>query len=77
MIRYKYFVSYSHQKGFGCCEIALSRKIKTWKSIQEINELLEKNQNLKGVVILNLIKLRKERIKKDILTKELILKNLE
>lgn len=49
----RYFVSYSHEKGFGCCEILHTGLITNYSSIKEIITLLEEGYNLKNVIIIS------------------------
>lgn len=47
-----YFISYNHKKGFGCTEVFLEQKIKSFKDIRLIKEFIEKQDKVKEVVIL-------------------------
>lgn len=53
-LKRKYFVSYSHTKGFGNVTMVMT-KPKSMSDLKQIREAIEKNSpdNLKGVVILN------------------------
>lgn len=57
MIKNKYFVSYSHSAGTGCCTIEYSDKIKNMLDIKKIKEILEKEKHINKVVIMNIQKM--------------------
>lgn len=44
--RYIYFISYSHNSGFGNCEVHCNKKIAAWS---EINELSKQMVSERGV----------------------------
>lgn len=52
-MRYKYFISYSHIRGFGNCEITTISKIKDMDDINSIQKEIELQKGFKGVIILN------------------------
>ena len=60
--KYYYFVSYSHERGFGCIEINLSEpKIKSQDQVINVGKYItEKFMNGKEVCILNFILIRTE-----------------
>ena len=62
----KYFITYFHKEntsfGVGNCEITSKKEIINFKDIQEIEQKIKKDNNFKGVIILNYKKLiKKER----------------
>lgn len=54
---HKYYVSYSHDQGFGCIEITLLLQITTYKQILDIAEYIAKECNLGKAIILFYTKL--------------------
>ena len=48
----KYYVSYSHETGFGSLEVTLSVPITTHKQILDIQEYIAKEYDLGKIVIL-------------------------
>ncbi len=55
-----YFISYSFVGGFGCLEVSMNRKIESFDDLNEIKDVIEKeNENLKSVIIINFIELKK------------------
>lgn len=58
-MKYEYFISYSHNRGFGSRVIAIDEEIVSAKSFVRINNWLKsENLQLNDIVILNFIKLR-------------------
>ena len=57
---YTYFVSYSHEQGFGCMELFCERRIKNFSDIQETKKNIEDKTKLRKVVIINYILLNKK-----------------
>lgn len=53
----RYFVSYSHRRGFGHAEVPFEGLIKGIKDIRNIAEEIEKQIKVKDVIILNFIPL--------------------
>ena len=51
---YKYFVSYSHERGFGNMSLTLEEKIKSHEDITLITEYI-KQEGRKQVIILNFV----------------------
>lgn len=52
---YKYFVAWKYDKGHGCSEVTRNEKIQCFEDIKGIVKYLEKENDLKGIVILNFI----------------------
>lgn len=50
---YCYFVSFSHDKGFGNGEIFLERPMDTYKEIRDVEKRIEIQNRLNGCVIIN------------------------
>ena len=52
---YRYFVSYAHSLGFGSMELYRLEKIKTFKSIESIKNIIEQENDIKSksVIVLN------------------------
>lgn len=48
----KYFISYSHESGFGWVELTRLKPIENAEDLRGIQKLIEKDGDLKGVVIL-------------------------
>lgn len=53
----RYFVSYSHRRGFGHAEVPFEGLIKGIEDIRTIAKEIEKSANVKNVIILNFIPL--------------------
>lgn len=53
----RYFVSYSHRRGFGHAEVPYEGLIKNIEDIRNIAEEIEKQIKVKDVIILNFIPL--------------------
>lgn len=58
-----YFVSYSHSKGNGCCEIYMEKKIESYNDIKEIIERIEESKEDVCDVIVMYFKELKKRTK--------------
>ena len=52
MKKFVYFVSYSHQNGFGNCWVKTNNPITTFEDIRDIENMI-KGRNIKEVIILN------------------------
>lgn len=50
---YKYFISYRHEEGYGCCEITRGTLITGIEDIHSIGKTIEGNNGTKGVVVIN------------------------
>ena len=62
-MEYTYFVSFSHQQGFGSCQVILNQKVDSLEGYNTLNDFVkEQNKNVaKQVVVINYI-LIKERL---------------
>ncbi len=49
---HRYFVSYSHNSGFGSCDITIDPEISSGNIIKKIKESIEKQEGMNEVVIL-------------------------
>lgn len=56
-MKHKYFVSYSHNNGFGMIEIFTDLKVKTYDDVIKLRETIKETNGL-DVIILNWIKLK-------------------
>lgn len=57
-MKYRYFVSYSYNNGFGNMEIIRDVKIRNMQDIQLVTQVMESDlfhKNIFGVVIINFI----------------------
>lgn len=55
-MQYRYFVSYSHEKGHGNMELVRNKKIAEYEDIRAAQEyVMEKYPEAGGVVIMNFI----------------------
>ncbi len=64
MKRHRYFVSYSHDRGMGYCNLTRNNKIKNFNDIEEIRQTIENTiKVIKEPVIMNFILLGKEKVK--------------
>jgi hypothetical protein len=59
-MKYIYFVSYAHDRGFGNTELTTNHKISTMEEIKNVKKLVEDKGEVKGIAILNFILLKKE-----------------
>lgn len=49
----RYFVSYSHSRGFGNCQVSLKRPIRSHEDIAAVADLIRRNNGLDGVVVIS------------------------
>ncbi|MEE3744591.1 hypothetical protein [Campylobacter porcelli] len=58
-MKYEYFISYAHDKGFGSSMVTLEQKIDGYELLLEISKKITKNINSNSqVIILNFILLK-------------------
>ena len=57
--KYYYFISFSHEHGFGNSRCKLDFKLNSQESITKIQKLLCEWNDVKGIVVLNFIELRR------------------
>ena len=50
---YCYFVSFSHDRGFGNGEIFLEHPMDTYKEIQVVEKMIQNRNNINGCVLIN------------------------
>jgi hypothetical protein len=62
-MKYIYFVSYAHERGFGNCDIINDKTIDSWEDIQRIKEQLETECNISKPVIISFQLLKREKSK--------------
>jgi hypothetical protein len=51
-MKYKYFISYAYDKGFGNVEMITNYKIKNYMQIKSNQITISKKENIDGVIIL-------------------------
>lgn len=56
----KYFISYSHEDGFGMVEILRKNEIKTFDDLLAIAKAIEFSEEVRQVVLINYQKLTNE-----------------
>lgn len=49
----KYFISYSHSRGFGASEFYRDRPISDYEDLRVIAKIIEREENVHSVVIIN------------------------
>ena len=53
--KYKYLISYNYKSGRGTAQIILKRPIASFKQINDISEMLGKDQGVENILIENYI----------------------
>lgn len=49
----KYFISYAHSRGFGASEFYINHPISDYEDLRGIAKIIEREENVHGVVIIN------------------------
>lgn len=57
-LTYRYFIAYSHNCGFGNIFLTLTEPMDTSETIIQVQNYIENNANVSGVVILNWERIR-------------------
>ena len=60
-----YYAAFLHKGGYGKCKITSRKPIKTFAEMEEAIKTLEADNNLKEVVIINLIEMVGEDMRKE------------
>ena len=57
-LTYRYFIAYSHNCGFGNIFLTLTEPMDTSETIIQVQNYIENNENVSGIVILNWKRIR-------------------
>lgn len=69
-MRIAYYVAYMNYSGAGFCEVIRDKEIKNIDDIINIKKAIEKDKNLREVMIINFIRLKEPSKSKDIICEE-------